>query len=117
MTDEGATFDKEIVLDARGDRTARVVGNEPGPGHTARRVRCRRPTSSTTRSGATPPSGRSSTWDWTPGTPFKSVPVDTIFIGSCTNSRIEDLRAAAAVARGHTVADGIRTFVVPGHAR
>jgi 3-isopropylmalate/(R)-2-methylmalate dehydratase large subunit len=40
--------------------------------------------------------------------------VDTIFIGSCTNSRIEDLRAAAAVARGHTVADGIRTFVVPG---
>ena len=48
------------------------------------------------------------------GTPFKEVPVDTIFIGSCTNGRIEDLRAVAEVARGRTVADGVRTLVVPG---
>jgi 3-isopropylmalate/(R)-2-methylmalate dehydratase large subunit len=42
------------------------------------------------------------------------VPVDTVFIGSCTNSRIEDLRAAAAVAEGRRVKDGVRTLVVPG---
>ncbi len=48
------------------------------------------------------------------GTPMRDVKVDTVFIGSCTNSRIEDLRAAAEVAKGRTVADGMRTLVVPG---
>jgi 3-isopropylmalate/(R)-2-methylmalate dehydratase large subunit len=48
------------------------------------------------------------------GTPMRDVPVDTVFIGSCTNSRIEDLRAAASVAEGRRVADGMRTLVVPG---
>jgi 3-isopropylmalate/(R)-2-methylmalate dehydratase large subunit len=48
------------------------------------------------------------------GTPMKDIAVDTVFIGSCTNSRIEDLRAAAAVARGRRVATGLRTLVVPG---
>ncbi len=48
------------------------------------------------------------------GTPMGEVGVDTVFIGSCTNSRIEDLRAAAEVARGRSVADGVRTLVVPG---
>ena len=51
------------------------------------------------------------------GTPFSEIKVDTVFIGSCTNSRIEDLRAAADVARGRTVADGMRTLVVPGSFR
>ena len=50
----------------------------------------------------------------TAGTPLKEVPVDTVFIGSCTNSRIEDLRAAAAVVEGRHVKDGMRTLVVPG---
>ncbi len=50
----------------------------------------------------------------TGGTPMRDVSVDTVFIGSCTNSRIEDLRAAADVARGRQVADGVRTLVVPG---
>jgi 3-isopropylmalate/(R)-2-methylmalate dehydratase large subunit len=49
-----------------------------------------------------------------PGQPIAGVPVDRVFIGSCTNSRIEDLREAAAVARGRKVADGIRAMVVPG---
>ena len=53
----------------------------------------------------------------TPGTPIKEIPVDVVFIGSCTNSRIEDLRAAAAVARGHHVADSVRALVVPGSHR
>ena len=50
----------------------------------------------------------------TAGTAIKDVPVQTVFIGSCTNSRIEDLRAAAAVAKGRTVANGVRAMVVPG---
>ena len=48
------------------------------------------------------------------GTPMRDIPVDTVFIGSCTNSRIEDLRVAADVARGRTVKAGVRTLVVPG---
>ena len=50
----------------------------------------------------------------TPGTAMRDVPVQHVFIGSCTNSRIEDLRAAAAVADGRRVADGVRALVVPG---
>jgi len=49
-----------------------------------------------------------------PGTPLTKVPVDRVFIGSCTNSRIEDLRAAAAVARGHRVSGNVHAMVVPG---
>jgi 3-isopropylmalate/(R)-2-methylmalate dehydratase large subunit len=52
-----------------------------------------------------------------PGTPMRSVPVDTVFVGSCTNGRIEDLRAAAEVLRGRRVADGVEMLVVPGSAR
>jgi 3-isopropylmalate/(R)-2-methylmalate dehydratase large subunit len=50
----------------------------------------------------------------TAGTPIREIGVDTVFIGSCTNSRIEDLRLAAGVARGRRVASGVRTLVVPG---
>ncbi len=53
----------------------------------------------------------------TPGTPIVSIRVDTVFIGSCTNGRIEDLRAAAAVMKGRTVAPGVRTLIVPGSQR
>jgi 3-isopropylmalate/(R)-2-methylmalate dehydratase large subunit len=49
-----------------------------------------------------------------PGTPLTAVDIDRVFIGSCTNSRIEDLRAAAAVVRGHHVADRVHAMVVPG---
>ena len=52
--------------------------------------------------------------DLQPGTAIAGVPVDVCFIGSCTNGRISDLRAAAAVASGRRVADGIKAFVVPG---
>ncbi|MFM7211098.1 MAG: aconitase family protein, partial [Actinomycetota bacterium] len=53
----------------------------------------------------------------TPGTPIREIPVDTVFVGSCTNGRIEDLRAAAAVLDGRQVADGVRMLVVPGSVK
>jgi 3-isopropylmalate/(R)-2-methylmalate dehydratase large subunit len=52
-----------------------------------------------------------------PGTPIREIAVDRVFIGSCTNSRIEDLRAAAAVVRGKHVHASVRAMVVPGSAR
>jgi 3-isopropylmalate/(R)-2-methylmalate dehydratase large subunit len=55
--------------------------------------------------------------DLRPGTAMRDVAVDTVFVGSCTNGRIEDLRAAAAVIKGHQVAEGVRMLVVPGSAR
>jgi len=50
----------------------------------------------------------------TPGTPLTEIAIDTVFIGSCTNGRIEDLRAAAAILKGHKIKDGLRGMVVPG---
>jgi 3-isopropylmalate/(R)-2-methylmalate dehydratase large subunit len=55
--------------------------------------------------------------DLTPGTPLKEIPVDTVFVGSCTNGRIEDLRAVAEILRGRQVADSVRMLVVPGSVR
>src|SRR5436305_1293952 len=55
--------------------------------------------------------------DLAPGTPLREVPVDVVFVGSCTNGRLEDLRAAADVLRGRKVAGGVRMLVVPGSAR
>jgi 3-isopropylmalate/(R)-2-methylmalate dehydratase large subunit len=55
--------------------------------------------------------------DLKPGTPLRSIPVDVVFIGSCTNSRIEDLRAAASVVKGSQVREGVRALVVPGSRR
>src|SRR5262249_5874320 len=49
-----------------------------------------------------------------PGTPIVEIPIDVVFIGSCTNGRIEDLRSAARVMKGRTVADGLHALVVPG---
>jgi 3-isopropylmalate/(R)-2-methylmalate dehydratase large subunit len=55
--------------------------------------------------------------DLTAGTPMKDIAVDTVFLGSCTNGRIEDLRCASEVMKGRKVADGVRMMVVPGSAR
>jgi 3-isopropylmalate/(R)-2-methylmalate dehydratase large subunit len=50
----------------------------------------------------------------TPGQAMQDLPIDVVFIGSCTNGRIEDIRAAAAIAKGRRVADGVQALVVPG---
>ncbi|MDO5678100.1 MAG: 3-isopropylmalate dehydratase large subunit [Propionibacteriaceae bacterium] len=55
--------------------------------------------------------------DLVPGTPMRDIKVDTVFLGSCTNGRIEDLRLAASVLEGKKIADGVRMLVVPGSAR
>ncbi len=53
----------------------------------------------------------------TAGTPLREIKVDTVFLGSCTNGRLEDLRLAASVLQGHHVAEGVRMLVVPGSAK
>ena len=55
--------------------------------------------------------------DLTPGTPLREIAVDTVFVGSCTNGRIEDLRAVAEVLDGRTVAGSVRMLIVPGSVR
>lgn len=116
VTDDGAQFDAEVVIAAAdivpsltwGTNPAQVValdGSIPFPdvaGDDDER-------DATERALAY--------MGLTPGTLVRSIPVDVVFIGSCTNSRIEDLRAAAALARGRSVANGVRALVVPGSHR
>ena len=112
-TDEGATFDKEVVIDATqlrphvtwGTNPAHVIPIDapiPGPADYDDDV------AAATAERALEYMGL------TAGSKLSDVAVDTVFIGSCTNSRIEDLRAAAEVARGRKVKEGMRTLVVPG---
>jgi 3-isopropylmalate/(R)-2-methylmalate dehydratase large subunit len=108
-SDDGATFDREIAIDAAQvspqvtwgtapDMVTGVAGAVPEPrteGHE-----------------------RALTYmDLRPGTPIQEIALDRVFIGSCTNSRIGDLRAAAAVVKGRTVAGGVHAMVVPGSAQ
>jgi 3-isopropylmalate/(R)-2-methylmalate dehydratase large subunit len=112
-TDEAAAFDKAVDLDAA-DIVPHVTWGT-NPGQVA-------PISGTVPdpSGFADPSERDAAaraleyMGLTAGTPLREVAVDTVFIGSCTNGRIEDLRAVAAVADGRKVAPGVRTLVVPG---
>jgi 3-isopropylmalate/(R)-2-methylmalate dehydratase large subunit len=112
-TDEGATFDQEVVFDASTLRPYVSWGTNPAQ--------------SVTIDGAVPdpgsfgePAKRESAaralayMALEPGTPMREVRPDTVFIGSCTNSRMEDLRAAAEVVAGRHVAEGLRALVVPG---
>ena len=113
VTDNDATFDKEVVIDAPSLRPYVTWGTNPAQ--------------SVTIDDAVPdpdtyaePNARDSAvralqyMGLRAGTPMRDIAVDTVFIGSCTNARIEDLRAAAAVAEGRHVRDGVRTLVVPG---
>jgi 3-isopropylmalate/(R)-2-methylmalate dehydratase large subunit len=115
-TDAGATFDTEVTIEAAALRPYVSWGTNPAQ--------------STTIDGSVPdPSsfgetGRKEAAERAltymalePGTAIRDIRPDTVFIGSCTNSRIEDLRAAAAIAAGRTVRDGVRTLVVPGSMR
>jgi 3-isopropylmalate/(R)-2-methylmalate dehydratase large subunit len=108
-TDEGATFDKEVVIQAEelvpyvswGTTPAQTVGLDdvvPEPENEGHERALRY-------------------MGLAPGTPIREIEVDTVFLGSCTNARIEDLRAAAAILEGRKVKEEIRALVVPGSMR
>jgi 3-isopropylmalate/(R)-2-methylmalate dehydratase large subunit len=114
-TDDGASFDKEVVIDATTLRPHVSWGTNPGQTIPIDAV------IPSPDEFADPAAREAATralqyMGLKAGTPVRDIAVDTVFIGSCTNSRIEDLRAAAAVARGRHVKDGVRTLVVPGSA-
>jgi 3-isopropylmalate/(R)-2-methylmalate dehydratase large subunit len=116
VTDEDATFDREVVLDAAEVTPFVTWGTNPGHGVPL---------------GASVPSPDSfadpgdrvaaekalTYMGLQAGTPMRDVAIDTVFLGSCTNGRMEDLRAAAEVVRGRRVASSTRMLVVPGSAR
>ncbi|NDL59414.1 3-isopropylmalate dehydratase large subunit [Phytoactinopolyspora mesophila] len=115
-TDDDAVFDAEVTIDASELEPFVTWGTNPGQGLPL--------------SGSVPnpddfadESARAAAqraleyMDLRPGTPLRDIAVDTVFIGSCTNGRIEDLRAAAAVVKGRRKADGVRVLVVPGSHR
>ncbi len=115
-TDDDARFDKEVFIDADELTPYVTWGTKPGQGLPL--------------SGSVPDPGSFQSesdraaarqalryMGLEPGTPLREIAIDTVFIGSCTNSRIEDLRAAAEVLRGRRIAKGLRMLVVPGSMR
>jgi 3-isopropylmalate/(R)-2-methylmalate dehydratase large subunit len=113
VTDPGATFDEEVVID--GAEILPHVSWGTNPAQVAPITASVPDPDSFAESSARDAAHRALEYmGLTAGTPLKDISVDTVFIGSCTNSRIEDLRAAAEVARGRRVKDGVRTLVVPG---
>jgi 3-isopropylmalate/(R)-2-methylmalate dehydratase large subunit len=112
-TDDGAVFDAEVVLRAEEIEPFVTWGTNPGQGLP---LSAAVPDpASFADDGARNSAERALAYmGLTPGTPLRDIAVDTVFLGSCTNGRIEDLRAAAEVIRGRTVADGVRMLVVPG---
>ena len=102
----------------RGDDDAvRHVGHQPRPGRAAGRLACRSPRTSTTRATEIAAEKALEYMGLEAGTPMREIKVDTVFVGSCTNGRIEDLRAAAEIIEGRTVAEDTRLLVVPGSVR
>ena len=112
-SDEGAVYDKTIVLNAADiepmvtwgtnpEAVLPITGVVPNPDDVA------------DEASRTSMRRMLDYMALTPGQRLSGLPIDVVFIGSCTNSRIEDIRAAAAIARGRHVADGVRALVVPG---
>jgi 3-isopropylmalate/(R)-2-methylmalate dehydratase large subunit len=115
-TDDGSTFDGEVALDVSGLSPHVTWGTNPSQ-VVPLAGRVPHPDELTTPSEREAAARAITYMGLRPGTPMRDVMVDTVFIGSCTNSRIEDLRAAAAVAEGRRVRPGLRALVVPGSRR
>ena len=112
-SDDGATYDTDVAIDASDiapqvtwgtspQEVLPITGRVPDPAGEADQTRRMAVERMLDYMGLTP------------GTPLDEIAIDMVFIGSCTNSRIEDLRAAAAIAKGRRVADGVGALVVPG---
>ena len=111
-SDSDAVVDDEVFFDAELVSPTITWGITPGQGLG---INERIPSLDSLEPGERPIASEAYRYmDLEPGTPIAGLPVDVCFIGSCTNGRLSDLRAAAAVARGRQVAEGIKAFVVPG---
>jgi 3-isopropylmalate/(R)-2-methylmalate dehydratase large subunit len=116
FTDDGAVFDKEVIIPAEefspfvtwGTNPAQGVplsGSVPDPSELADEVQRAAAERALEYMGLQA------------GTPMREIPVDTVFVGSCTNSRLDDLRSVARIIEGKKIAEGVRMLVVPGSAR
>ena len=115
-TDDDATYDREIVLDASEMTPFVTWGTNPGQGVPLGGA-VPSPTDFEDPSDAVAAEKALAYMGLEAGTPMRDIAVDTVFVGSCTNGRIEDLRLAAEVIRGRQVARGTRLLVVPGSVR
>src|SRR5437764_1434682 len=112
-TDRGATYDKQVELDA--SEVAPQVTWGTSPGMVTPVTGCvPSPSDFTTDAERRAVTRALEYMGLAPGTPLEGLPIDRVFLGSCTNARIEDLRAAARTVRGRHVATGVRAMVVPG---
>jgi 3-isopropylmalate/(R)-2-methylmalate dehydratase large subunit len=115
-SDEGAVFDAEVFLDANELEPFVTWGTNPGQGRSLSDV-VPSPADFSDVAERAAAERALEYMDLTPGTPLKQIPVDAVFMGSCTNSRIEDLRQFASIVKGRKKAEGVRVMVVPGSAR
>ena len=115
-TDEGAVFDAEVFLDANTLDPFVTWGTNPGQGVSLNDV-VPSPDSFADPNEKAAAVRALEYMDLVAGTKMKDIKVDTVFLGSCTNSRIEDLRSAAEIIKGKAKAENIRMLVVPGSAR
>jgi 3-isopropylmalate/(R)-2-methylmalate dehydratase large subunit len=115
-TDEGAVFDREVVIDAASLSPFVTWGTNPAQGAP---LSASVPDPATIADAAQREAAERALgyMGLAAGTPLRDIAVDTVFVGSCTNGRIEDLRVVADVLRGRTVASSVRMLVVPGSAK
>ncbi|SHK20514.1 3-isopropylmalate/(R)-2-methylmalate dehydratase large subunit [Pseudonocardia thermophila] len=115
-TDEGAQFDREVDIDADELTPFVTWGTNPGQGLPLSE-RVPDPADFADENERVAAERALEYMDLEPGTPLRDIKIDTVFVGSCTNGRIEDLRSVAEILDGRKVADGVRMLIVPGSMR
>jgi 3-isopropylmalate/(R)-2-methylmalate dehydratase large subunit len=112
-SDPDATYDRVVTIDTTALKPYVTWGTNPGQAITIDQA-VPDPDSLSTPAQRTAAHRALTYMGLEPGTPINAIEIDTVFVGSCTNGRIEDLKAAAEILRGRTVAPGVRMLVVPG---